>query len=961
MTAVIGLVVMAALAALILAAPVIAVARPAMRRLAVRHALRRPREAALVVLGSLLGTAIITASFVVGDTLDASLRRTAVTQLGPVDLSIRSSGAADAKLIEDGLADLDATSDNVDGVLPVAFTRAAVSGPGGKKAEPKAVLLEVDFAKGSAFGGDAAATGLSGATPAPGRAVLVDDLAVILDAKAGDTVTAYLYGQEVSVTVDRIIGQRGVAGYPPRFDSDSANLLLAPGTIAAAFAKAPAGSVPPTSDLLVSATGGVFGGVDRAAAAETDIAARFNNKLPPGTSNLKQDTLDVAKEVGDEFTALFGGIGFFSVLAGILLLVLIFVMLAEERKSEMGMLRAMGMRRSGLVGSYYLEGYVYALASSTVGAVVGIGLGYVISGLAGRIFSADGLDLTFAVEAPSIVSGFLIGFIISMATVTATAVSIARVNVIRAIRDLPEPTLERPRARGMIGGAALLALGLLMTMGALSNPDETSAQFPLLAGIPVLLFGIGLVVRRWVPRRWAVTVTGALAVVWPVVVFGLFPDTFENADIPLFVVQGVILTAAAVSIVSQNQDVIGAVIRRVAGGNRNLAMRLGLANPLAKRFRTALILGSYSLVVFTLTFITVFSHLFQGQIDQFTRDVSGGFDLTLESNPANPVSEEALRAKPEVELVASFAEAPAEFKTPGTAGEFEDWYVVGITPGLVEGGPSALEDLGTYPDERAAYQAVLSDPSLTIVSEFFLQQGGGPPEAPLKPGDQITLRDPVSGQVRDLKIAAIAKGSFANDGAYVSFDLMKQMYGARAVPTRFNVATKAGVDPQDFADRLNGEFLANGADADSFRKIVKTNLGFQTQFFRLMQGYLAIGLVVGIAGLGVQMVRAVRERRREVGVLRSLGFQPGAVRRAFLSEAAFIAAEGIIIGVVLALITAWQIVSNDTFGGDLAFSIPAGSLALLVVGTFVASLIATATPAQQASGIRPAVALRIAD
>jgi ABC-type lipoprotein release transport system permease subunit len=34
---------------------------------------------------------------------------------------------------------------------------------------------------------------------------------------------------------------------------------------------------------------------------------------------------------------------------------------------------------------------------------------------------------------------------------------------------------------------------------------------------------------------------------------------------------------------------------------------------------------------------------------------------------------------------------------------------------------------------------------------------------------------------------------------------------------------------------------------------------------------------------------------------------------------------------------------------------------LLVVGTFAASLLATVTPAEQASRIRPAVALRIAD
>jgi hypothetical protein len=59
--------------------------RPILRRLAVRNAVRRPREAALVVLGSMLGAAIITGSAVVGDTMDSSIRQVARQHLGPVD------------------------------------------------------------------------------------------------------------------------------------------------------------------------------------------------------------------------------------------------------------------------------------------------------------------------------------------------------------------------------------------------------------------------------------------------------------------------------------------------------------------------------------------------------------------------------------------------------------------------------------------------------------------------------------------------------------------------------------------------------------------------------------------------------------------------------------------------------------------------------------------------------------
>src|SRR5204862_5528995 len=62
-----------------------AVRRPTLRRLAMRNVGRRRGEALLVVAGSLLGTAIITASFIVGDSLGASVRDSARTQLGPID------------------------------------------------------------------------------------------------------------------------------------------------------------------------------------------------------------------------------------------------------------------------------------------------------------------------------------------------------------------------------------------------------------------------------------------------------------------------------------------------------------------------------------------------------------------------------------------------------------------------------------------------------------------------------------------------------------------------------------------------------------------------------------------------------------------------------------------------------------------------------------------------------------
>ena len=151
--------------------------------------------------------------------------------------------------------------------------------------------------------------------------------------------------------------------------------------------------------------------------------------------------------------------------------------------------------------------------------------------------------------------------------------------------------------------------------------------------------------------------------------------------------------------------------------------------------------------------------------------------------------------------------------------------------------------------------------------------------------------------------------------------------------------------------------------ATRVRQAVEKGFGASRGFFQLMQGFLALGLLVGIAGLGVVMVRAVRERRRTIGVLRALGFPASTVQRAFLTESSFIASEGIVLGAALSVVTSYLLFENDpSFAGTgIGFPIPWLSIAVLVGAAIVASLLATFWPAHQAARIRPAVALRIAD
>ena len=121
---------------------------------------------------------------------------------------------------------------------------------------------------------------------------------------------------------------------------------------------------------------------------------------------------------------------------------------------------------------------------------------------------------------------------------------------------------------------------------------------------------------------------------------------------------------------------------------------------------------------------------------------------------------------------------------------------------------------------------------------------------------------------------------------------------------------------------MQARFIANGAEAVSIRTIMDEGFTMTRQIFQLFQGYLAMGLIVGIAGTAVVMVRAVRERRRQIGTLRALGFGARPVGRSFAIETAFVAVEGTVIGAVLALVTLYDIVAMSDSFGEMTFSVP---------------------------------------
>ena len=132
-------------------------------------------------------------------------------------------------------------------------------------------------------------------------------------------------------------------------------------------------------------------------------------------------------------------------------------------------------------------------------------------------------------------------------------------------------------------------------------------------------------------------------------------------------------------------------------------------------------------------------------------------------------------------------------------------------------------------------------------------------------------------------------------------------------------------------------------------------------FFRIFIGFMALGLLVGVAGLGVVSTRAVVERRQQIGVLRAIGYRRRMIQLSFLLESSFVALLGILIGTTLGIVLGWQAyndIKEDEGIDTIRFSIPWIQIGVILALTYLASLLATFLPARQASRVYPAEALR---
>src|SRR4029077_17124578 len=205
----------------------------------------------------------------------------------------------------------------------------------------------------------------------------------------------------------------------------------------------------------------------------------------------------------------------------------------------------------------------------------------------------------------------------------------------------------------------------------------------------------------------------------------------------------------------------------------------------------------------------------------------------------------------------------------------------------------------------------------------------------------------------ELKIVGVVPGGVLS--GYIGTQRTFSPIASSGVGTTVLLGLAPGVDAHTFTTRLRQETFGQAVDATATRDLVDAynhQGDWWAGFFTLL---MQTAVVVGVLSLGILALRAAVERRRTIGVLRALGYQPGQVLGGLLTEAGLPAMLGILVGIGAGLSVPVAAVS---VAGSTQLRVDADQVVITAAVVLFAVICVTIGPAVRASRLPISVALR---
>jgi putative ABC transport system permease protein len=255
----------------------------------------------------------------------------------------------------------------------------------------------------------------------------------------------------------------------------------------------------------------------------------------------------------------------------------------------------------------------------------------------------------------------------------------------------------------------------------------------------------------------------------------------------------------------------------------------------------------------------------------------------------------------------------------------------------------------------AEWQSFVNDRQGAIVGQKLVKLYG------FTNGQRVTLRSPIY----DRSVEFIVRGVYTGGDEktlYFHHEYINELVPAWAKDqvSTFSILANSAEDVPRIAQAIDSIFINTDAPTKTeserdFAISFETMMGGVKQFMYGIMGAITFSLLLVMANT---MAMTVRERTREVGMLKALGFQRGTIAGLFVGEALLVTTLGALIGIGGAMIIFKSIDFSLVIPNFQSFVPTARTLMIAFVVSIFVGLTSVTYSAYRVSGMTIAEALR---
>jgi len=722
-----------------------------------------------------------------------------------------------------------------------------------------------------------------------------------------------------------------------------------------------------------------------------------------------------AEQSSGLLSAMFLVFGTFTIAAGVLLSLTIIMLLADVRRSELAVVRALGLRRSDARALFVQEGLILALIAGGIGSLVGLGLAWFISRAFSTIFSSAGAQsFSFSWSVDSFAGGWIWGTLLAVALLWSASVFNSQINIVRALKG-GRLTLKSGVPWGLylmqvlaLGGGILSLAGLFFLgfdSGLAYVAYVSLGAFMILLLTPVLTWQLPVFLgskppwKRWkrhAPRN-TLGAVGLLFLFWTIVLAPVDPvrSRLEANEIA-FIVLGLLQVISGVMVLTSLAPLLVQMLSKSSAITRRIGPvgSVALAHPLAHPIRTAVVMGMFSITMFSVVVLSGYTDQFDTYSSDFVEEAEGEFELLLTASRSRPIDLDSNTSQWGVDdsAMANIDAVGGVYRSPihlqDSDGERMPYILRGVDEGFRNHGglPLHVWDESLGETQKEAWDSVERFDNIVFLDASFGLESttDGATIVPLQfsIGDSILLIDFSNPKnTREVQVGGFLEQSsyIFSPGVWMSSTTVDEQFGGEITRMYVSVSTDATASTDEFssidyspqgksteerqaaaelADVLSRDLASQGVTVQTVAEEIAILQSLVLAILSLFEGYLAMGLLVGVAGIGVVTVRNVSERRRTIGMLRAIGLRQRQVLAVFFIEVSWIAMLGMLNGLLLGYGFHRALYQAIWKSEGAAFTFPWASTLLLFLLGWVIVFLTTYLPVKQASKIPPSAALR---